>query len=137
MDGGSKHVDPFIYAFVAYDLGTQKAAGTFFKNYFHGHQHTAGIVAGMAHGGEDDFIHVQPGFPGICLVNTGGGCGQVAYFDHGTALRTGIAAVFSADIVRGDPSLSVGGPCQREQGILSGYIVFCLYGIAYSIYVGD
>ena len=91
----------------------------------------------MAHGGENDLVRIQPGFFRIGFVDAGGGGGQIKYFDDAAALRAGIPAVAAADIVRRDPSLLVGGACQRNKRILPGDKMLHLHRIAYGVNVGN
>ena len=131
-----EYVDPFVDAVIADDLSTQQTEGLFLKHHLHRHKLSARIVAGMIHGREDHFVHIQPGFFCIGLVDAGDGGGHVKYFDDGASLRTGVTAVSAAQIVRRDPALAVGGTGERDQCVLPGDKVPDLYGVSHGVDVG-
>ena len=51
VDGSSQYIDPLVHTLVTHDLSAQQAVGLLFKDNLHGHQLSAGVVAGVAHGG--------------------------------------------------------------------------------------
>ena len=130
MDGSSQYVDPLVHTLVAHDLSAQQAVGLLFKDNLYGHQLSAGIVARVAHGRKDHLIHIQSGLFRVGLVDAGGGRSHIKYLDDTASLRTQIAAVTTADIVRDDAPLLVCGTGQRDQSILTGDIVLDLHRVA-------
>ena len=135
MDGSCQNIDPLVHTVETYDLGTQQTVSTLFKNHLHGHHLTAGIVPGMAHRGKNHRFYIQSSLSGIGFVDSGDCCCQIKYFDNAAALRTGIAAVSTADIICCNAALLVGWACQRDQRVFSGHRMLNLHRITHSKYI--
>ena len=134
-EGGGKHVDALVHPLVSHDLGAQQAVGPSLEDHLHGHDLAAGIVARVAHRGENDAVRVQPRLFGGGLADPGDGGGQAKHLEDGAPLGAGIPAVAAADVVRRDTALLVGGTGQGEQSVLPGDEVPHLYRVAYGVNV--
>ena len=137
MDGRGQHINALVYPLIAHDLSSQEAECLPFKHHFHSHKSAARVVARMAHGRKNHPVHRQTGHFSVGLIHAGGSGGHVKDFDDTAALAPQIPAVPSADVVRCNPPLFVGGTSQRDHRIRSGDIVLHLNRIPHGVDVGD
>ena len=135
MDSGRKNIDPLVHTVITHNLGTQQTVSTLFKNHLYGHHLTAGIVSGMTHRGKNHRFYMQSSLSGIGFVDSSDCCCQIKNFDNAAALRTGIAAVSTADIICCNAALLVGWACQRDQRVFSGHKMLHLHRITHSKYI--
>ena len=101
-----------------------------FKQELQGDRRGAGIISGMVEGMEMNGLIGEAIFPGRFFVQPRRGRLQIEDLDDGRPQRPRIAGVETADVVRGDAGLFVGGTRQRNEHRHPPHQVGRLHGIA-------
>ena len=134
--GGGDHVHTLIHTVKAHDLRTENFIRSLIPQHLDRHHGRFRIVGRVGCGIGIGLIVIVACGSRTLFVQPRGGDGHIKELQHRRALRALIFRGDTADIIRRDASLLVGGACQRNEGRLTRDEIPDRHGIAHGVHVG-